>query len=100
MKNILSLLKAGWFITLVGVVLLALLIWLAGPYLGFGAAQPLASVQARLVLIVLLVVVWAAWLQIQQLRARHRQQKLSREISGHDARGAQDSGELAFPDLA
>lgn len=100
MKNILSLLKAGWFITLVGVVLLALLIWLAGPYLGFGGAQPLASVQARLVLIVLLVVVWAAWLQIQQLRARHRQQQLSQEISGHDARSAQDSGDRSAAERA
>jgi type VI secretion system protein ImpL len=87
-KKVLALLKAGWFVTLVGVILLALLIWLAGPYLGFGAAQPLASPVVRLALIVLLVAVWAVWLQVQALRARNRQQQLSSDIAGQDTRSA------------
>jgi type VI secretion system protein ImpL len=69
-SKLMTLFRTGWFITLVGIVLLSVLIWLGGPYLGLGDSQPLASPIARLVLIVLIVVVWVVWLQVQALRAR------------------------------
>jgi type VI secretion system protein ImpL len=78
----LSVLKSGWFITLVGILLLAVLIWLGGPYLGFGSSQPLTSVAARLLLIVLVVVVWLAILQVRAWRARGKAQQMSGELAG------------------
>ena len=59
MKKLLSLLKSGWFIALVGVLLLSVLIWLGGPYLGIGDSQPLASPVTRLVVIIVLIASWA-----------------------------------------
>ena len=85
MKKFLSLLKSGWFIALVGLLLLSLLIWLGGPYLGIGDSQPLASPVTRLVVIIVLLVVWVVCLQIQQLRLRSKTAKMSGDIAGQDA---------------
>jgi len=99
--KILSLLKTGWFITLIGIVLLAVLIWLGGPYLGIGSSQPLAGVAARLLLIVLIVVVWLAILQVRAWRARSKAQQMSGELAGQgatsserDDRGAAERSQL------
>jgi type VI secretion system protein ImpL len=92
-NKFLTLFKSGWFIALLGIVLLSVLIWLGGPYLGIGDSQPLASPVARLVLIMLIVVVWAAWLQIQQLRARGKAKQMSGDMVGQEAKptgGEQD----------
>ncbi len=82
MAKFLSVLKSGWFITLVGILLLAVLIWLGGPYLGFGSSQPLTSVAARLLLIVLIVVIWLVILQVRAWRARGKAQQMSGELAG------------------
>ncbi|KRE88294.1 type VI secretion protein [Frateuria sp. Soil773] len=90
MGKLVTLFKSGWFITLLGIVLLAVLIWLGGPYLGIGGAQPLAGPVARLATIMLIVVAWAAWLQIQQLRARGKARQMSGELAGQGAPGERD----------
>ncbi|MBP1475139.1 type VI secretion system membrane subunit TssM [Frateuria sp. MAH-13] len=90
MAKLLSLLKSAWFVTLIGVLLLSVLVWLGGPYLGIGDAQPLASPVARLLLIMLIVLAWGAWLQMQALRARGKANKMSGELAGQD--GAAPAG--------
>ncbi|WP_132142799.1 type VI secretion system membrane subunit TssM [Luteibacter rhizovicinus] len=88
--------KSGWFVTLIGLLLLALLIWWLGPYLGLGSMQPLASPVARLLTILLLVIVWAAWLQIQQLRHRNKASRMSGELAAtQDVGDDQNGGERA-----
>src|ERR1700739_1837171 len=54
-----AVLKSRWFLTLIGVVLLCVLIWFAGPYFAFADVKPLASSTARLVAILIVVIVWA-----------------------------------------
>ncbi len=85
MKKFLTLLKSGWFIALIGLLLLSLLIWLGGPYLGIGDAQPLASPVTRLVVIIVLLLAWVVLLQIQQFRLRSKTAKMSGDIAGQDA---------------
>ena len=64
MGKILALFKSRLFITIVGLLLLSLLIWFGGPYLGFGESQPLASQVARLLLIVVIGGAYAVkWLR-------------------------------------
>jgi type VI secretion system protein ImpL len=89
-SKLMTLFRTGWFITLVGIVLLSVLIWLGGPYLGLGDAQPLASPIARLVLIVLIVVMWVVCLQVQQLRMRSKTKQMSGDLAGQ---GAQEAGD-------
>jgi len=65
-------LKSRWFLTLLGVVLLCLLLWFAGPYFAFADARPLASALGRLVAILIVVLAWALvwqWKNWQASRA-------------------------------
>ncbi|MGN2246274.1 type VI secretion system membrane subunit TssM [Frateuria sp. GZRR35] len=93
MAKLLSLLKSAWFVTLIGVLLLSVLVWLGGPYLGIGDSQPLASPVARLLLIMLIVLAWGAWLQVQALRARGKANKMSGELAGQGGTAPADAGD-------
>jgi type VI secretion system protein ImpL len=86
--KIFALFKSGWFMALIGIVLLSVLIWLGGPYLGIGDSQPLASPVARLVLIIVILAVWAIWLQVQQLRARNKARQMSGDMVSQEAKPA------------
>ena len=86
--KILALFKSGWFMALLGIVLLSVLIWLGGPYLGIGDSQPLASAVARLLLIIVILAIWAIWLQVQQLRARNKARQMSGDMVSQEARPA------------
>ncbi|OOG42715.1 type VI secretion system membrane subunit TssM [Rhodanobacter sp. C05] len=88
MGKLLALFKSRLFITLIGLLLLSLLIWFGGPYLGFGESQPLASPVARLLLIIVIVVIWAVWLQIQQMRVRGKTKQMASELSEQGAPAA------------
>ncbi|MGN2244179.1 type VI secretion system membrane subunit TssM [Frateuria sp. GZRR33] len=93
MAKLLSLLKSAWFVTLIGVLLLSVLVWLGGPYLGIGDAQPLASPVARLLLIMVIVLAWGAWLQVQALRARGKANKMSGELAGQGGAAPAEGGD-------
>jgi type VI secretion system protein ImpL len=84
--KIFALFKSGWFIALIGIILLSILIWLGGPYLGIGDSQPLAGAVARLVTIIVIIAIWAIWLQVQQLRARKKAQQMSGDMVSQDAK--------------
>ncbi|WP_322047511.1 type VI secretion system membrane subunit TssM [Paraburkholderia sp. J67] len=61
----LSFLWSRWFLALLGLLVLALLIWFIGPFVAFGGLKPLASVGLRVVVIALLlagVLLWIAGL--------------------------------------
>lgn len=92
MSKVLTLFKSGWFIALVGVLLLCLLVWLGGPYLGIGSAQPLASPVSRLLTIVVIIAIWAIWLQVLQLRNRNKTRQMSGELAGQDAAASGHGG--------
>jgi type VI secretion system protein ImpL len=71
-------------IAVVGLLLLALFIWFAGPYLGFviGASEfrPLESIVSRVMLIALVVAVFVASILWRQLRARRASDNLMAEV--------------------
>ena len=102
MLKVFGLLKSGWFIALVGVLLLSLLIWFGGPWIGIGDSHPLMSQVARLVLIVVIVAIWAICLQISQLRGRRKSAQLSSDVAAveskwvdpGDARSADERAQL------
>jgi type VI secretion system protein ImpL len=48
-----------WVISFLGLVLLALLVWFLGPLIAFAGWEPLASTEARLVAIIVIVLIWA-----------------------------------------
>ncbi|MFC3550059.1 type VI secretion system membrane subunit TssM [Lysobacter cavernae] len=88
-------LKSAWLVTLAGLLLAALLIWLVGPYIAVAGHTPLASPVARLLSILALVGAWAGWLQWQQLRARRRATELATELAKPSALDALGDDRLA-----
>src|ERR1019366_6409282 len=66
-----------WLLTLLGVILLCLLIWFAGPYLAVADARPFASTTGRLVAILVVFMVWALLWQWRQWRASRATSELA-----------------------
>lgn len=62
-------LGSRWLWRAIGLALLGLLVWAFGPLLGFGAARPLASPEARLGIALALALGWLAWLILARRRA-------------------------------
>jgi type VI secretion system protein ImpL len=63
-----ELLKNRAVLTVLGLVLIALIVWFAGPYFAFADVRPLQSAVARLTFILILVIAYAAWIQWRQFR--------------------------------
>ncbi len=84
----LKILGKRWLVTLLAVVLIALVIWFGGPYLALGEFKPFESVVGRLVGILVLLALWAAWLQISQLRSARASDRLGDAIAVQAGTGA------------
>ena len=54
----LAILKSRSFLIFIGLLILALLIWFAGPYFAFADWRPLESVLARVLTIIFVFAVW------------------------------------------
>jgi len=83
----LAILKNRTVLILIGLALVALLLWFVGPYFAFADYKPLESVTARLVAILVLVAVWAVIVQVRLLRSSRASSKLASEVV------AQETGE-------
>src|SRR5262249_36866746 len=77
-----SLLKSRAVVVLIGLVLLALLLWFAGPYFAFAEYKPLETSVARLVAILALVLIYVIVLQVRQIRSSRANAKLATEVVG------------------
>jgi type VI secretion system protein ImpL len=73
-----------WFPVAIGLLSIAALIWLGGPYVAIGERKPLASAAARLALIFALALAWRLYEQAKQWRARRKTSQLSGELVGQD----------------
>ncbi|MGH8445080.1 MAG: type VI secretion system membrane subunit TssM, partial [Solimonas sp.] len=88
LDGLVALLRKPWFAVLMGLLLLALLIWFVGPYFAFAEHKPFESVTARLVVIVLLVLGWVVGVQLRQLLAARTGDKLARQVAAAPAGSA------------
>ncbi|HEV7135639.1 MAG TPA: type VI secretion system membrane subunit TssM, partial [Steroidobacteraceae bacterium] len=87
-----GLLKSRTFIVILGLLLLAAILWFAGPYFAFAGYQPLASVVGRLVAILVLAVGYAAYVQLRQLKSAHSSRQLAEKVAGQEEAGGARSG--------
>jgi type VI secretion system protein ImpL len=88
----LALLKNKWFLTFIGLLLLAALIWFGGPYIAIADAKPLEGVLGRLIAILVLVVVYALLLTIGQLRSKQASQRLAAGVAKQEDSPARAGG--------
>ena len=85
-----SLFKKRWFLSLLGVLLLAAFVWWAGPYFAFADYHPLGTITARLVAIAMVVGFWMASIAWKQVKAKRASGKLAAAVVAQDPRGVQE----------
>lgn len=71
-----SFLKRRAFLVVLGFVLLAMFVWLAGPYFSFADYRPFESVTGRLIAIALVIGIWAGWMLFKRFRANRASDQL------------------------
>ena len=93
-------LVTGLGVSLIGLILLAFVIFFFGPYIGFGSFRPLADVMPRVLLIVLIFVVWAVIRFIKARKAAKADEQLADDLvgsadNGEDYAASQSADEVA-----
>jgi type VI secretion system protein ImpL len=81
LKTLLSVLIARWFLSLVGLVILALVVWYFGALLALADWRPLESELSRLVTILVLTFIWGAGNLLAQRRARRANEAFVSELA-------------------
>lgn len=96
-----ALLKNRAVLTALGLVLIAAIIWFAGPYVAFADVRLLQSPVARLTFILILVIAYAAWIQWRQFRnARASEQIVAGVTKQDDAAANAESARAAGAESA
>jgi type VI secretion system protein ImpL len=79
---------------ILGVILIAVFVWFAGPYFAFADYRPLESQTARLIVIGVVIAAWAASAAYRSLRAKRTSDKLAaaaiKPIANEPARPSAD----------
>ncbi|MCD0245051.1 type VI secretion system membrane subunit TssM [Xanthomonas melonis] len=91
MKTLLSKLSAPLVVSVLALALLAVLLWVGGPYVAIGGWSPLAGAAARGLAIVLVIVLWLGVLALRRWQAQRRAGRLSSALA---APGRDDDREL------
>ena len=94
MKIIAFLLRPKSLAIMVGLLLLWLLIWFFGPYLGFGNARPLAGIWGRVGMIVFSLVVVLVWWLVARWRGNRKTEQLASGMAAQEG-GDRQSEERA-----
>jgi type VI secretion system protein ImpL len=74
------------FVLLIGLLLIAIFVWFAGPYFAFASYHPLETALSRVVLIALIVACWAASRLLERLRAVRATDRLVGAVLSQSAR--------------
>ena len=80
MRAVGRVLISGWFITLIGVLILSLLVWFVGPLIAIAEFAPLAGVLSRVLVIIVLVFLWVLGILIGMLRRRRANARMARDL--------------------
>ena len=88
MKSFFAFIKNRWFISVIGLLSLAVLIWFGGPFLGIADNKPLASEFSRLVFITIILLLWG----LNNLRVQIKANRASNEIINGVAESVSDVG--------
>ncbi|MCE9687194.1 type VI secretion system membrane subunit TssM [Shewanella sp. AS16] len=96
MDAILRVIKSALFITLLGVLALALLIWFGGPLVAIAGVEPLVSSSARLITLLALALVWGTSHYIKRTRELKNHNQAVESLLSSDE---QQQDELAKRDI-
>ncbi len=93
-------LSTRWFISLLGVLILAALIWFFGPLFAFADYRPLDGPITRLVVILVLLFIWAMFNILLLLRARRTDKEMTEEIIAAPAEPGDTASEASQEEIA
>ena len=88
---------ARWFLTLIGAIVLALLVWFVGPLVAIAEVRPLAPEWVRLVVVLAILIVWGLWNLFAVMRQRKRESQLEEGIA-EGGKGAPGAAQAATAD--
>ncbi|HTU66924.1 MAG TPA: type VI secretion system membrane subunit TssM [Steroidobacteraceae bacterium] len=77
-------LKSRTFLVIIGLLILSLLIWFAGPYFAFADYRPLESVLARVITIVVIFVIWAFVVLLKKAKSNSASAKLASDMASQE----------------
>jgi type VI secretion system protein ImpL len=101
MKTLFSWLIKPAVLALLGVLLLALIIWFEAPLLAFDGHAPFASESVRWTFILLFLLLWAGWFGGRVLRAWWANRRLMKSVAGADQQApGQDARDASAAELA
>ena len=81
LKTIFRFLFSRFLWTLIGITILCALIWLYGPLVSIGTAEPLASEMTRIIVIGAIIILWLVRMLFKQLRAAKANQVFVAELA-------------------
>ncbi|MEW8053652.1 MAG: type VI secretion system membrane subunit TssM [Candidatus Thiodiazotropha sp.] len=82
MRAILSIVKNRWFVAILGLIAISVIIWLVGPLIAIAGIEPLGSVIARLIAILLVMLIWVGMELRRFLTARKKNQQMLESVVG------------------
>lgn len=97
MKRLFVHLKERWFITLVGAIALALVVWFIGPLIAIANVRPLDSEFIRGIVALLIILAWGLYNTLTRVQATRNDREMVATIAtspGKDG-AAEASGEIA-----
>ncbi|GAB1261912.1 type VI secretion system membrane subunit TssM [Aurantivibrio plasticivorans] len=77
MRRFIDFITQGWFLSLLGIILLALIIWFVGPLIAIADFKPLASDLVRVCIIFVILVAWG----LNNLRRQVKEQKNEKQVA-------------------
>src|SRR5688572_4278007 len=77
----------------IGLLLLALVVWYAGPYFAFNEYRPFYSETARLIAIAVIAAAWGASVVVKRLRANQKSDQLVAAVVSQSTAGERPSAE-------
>ncbi len=85
-----------WFLTFLGCLLVAVLLWFVGPLLGIGTMHPFETEIARIIAIAVVFVLWLVTNLLRELSASRKEKQLTEEIAAPDPTATASAEEVAL----
>ena len=95
MRKAVEIMKSGWFLSLLAVLVLCALVWVAGPWIAIAGREPLAPASVRLATMLGLLLVWAVVLLVLALRRRASARRMDQALEATAATRVGDERDAA-----
>src|SRR5690606_26965291 len=94
-RKAVEIMKSGWFLSLLAVLVLCALVWVAGPWISIAGREPLAPASVRLATMLGLLLVWAVVLLVLALRRRASARRMDQALEATAATRVGDERDAA-----